>query len=197
MEAMHTAADVNTSDLEQFLRQAVREAEERLEGFDSEIAELDAKRSELLSYRTRLIALIKASRALLADVNSTDDDSLDRIAEGGVDVSKPRVPPLPQPAGMTRGVAEDSSVYRVGLILRDAQNPMSREEIIAEYKRRGWVDAKWKDPESSLTQAMRRAAEYGWATREAGTWTFTTTQPPVTTDAESGIGDDEQSEGSD
>lgn len=89
-------------------------------------------------------------------------------------------PPLPQPRNLTRRVSPDSSPYRVGIILRDANHPMTRGEIIGQYLARGWADPKWTgDPSNNISQAIRRAVEYGWAQPLPGERkVFITTQTP-------------------
>lgn len=102
-------------------------------------------------------------------------------------------PPLPQPRTLTRRVSPESSPYRVGIIMRSAQRPMPRDEIIEQYLSRGWADPKWTgDPTNNISQAIRRAVKYGWAQPVPGERKlFVTTQTP---DGRPAVGDTPEDE---
>lgn len=73
--------------------------------------------------------------------------------------------PLPKAAGLKREADPESSVYRAALALRAAGRGVRVEYVLRVFREMGWVEGTWRDPRANVAQAVRRAVEYGWATR--------------------------------
>lgn len=179
---MGTNPEPNRSVFEQALDAAERERD----GVRAEIATLRERLDTLAARDANLSQTVKGLCAILgrqseghgaekpeAAVPSGPLIAADAHGARAADASPQQVhdgashesfPPLPQPSMLSRRVAPDSSPYRVGVILSQAQGAMPREAIIHEYLRRGWSDPKWQgDPANNISQAIRRAVKYGWA----------------------------------
>lgn len=153
---------------------ALTAAEQELASVTTRLHALDEQRDKLVAQQNRL----KLAVQVLADLVPAAP------AQGALELQLGTVPPLPQPPNMRRGIAETSSVYRVGLILRDKQRPMHVTDLVEEFESRGWVEPAWVSDavRGNVHQAARRAVQAGWATPVPDrASTYVTTQAPVDT----------------
>jgi len=147
-----------------------------------EIANVEATLARLRTREAALNAMVHALHSVLPEAEMTVEreelESADIATSGvGPAASARTSAPLPRPSTLSRRPSESSSPYRVGLILRDQNQPMTRQQIIDEYRVREWFKPDWKDPEANLVQAIRRAVTYGWAEQVPGRKsTYVTTQ---------------------
>lgn len=111
-----------------------------------------AEANEVPPATTTTTTAVETTWTTPPEVPGRSDDAVDIVYD----------PPFPKPPGLSR-VSTKTSPYRIALILRSTGEVMSRDELMAEYRRQGWIKENWSDPEGAMTQAIRRAVEYGWA----------------------------------
>lgn len=172
---------MDTNPNESVLREALRAARAQLDAVRAQNARLAAELDEHRGLEANLAQAVSSLQAILGPEKPDEPESVELVeahtSEREADAASDQVvrtvvdgavspgPLLPQPTTLSRRVSPTSSPYRMGLILRDTQRPMTRDEAVIEYVRRGWVEDKWGDPEGAMTQALRRAVGYGWARR--------------------------------
>lgn len=190
-------------------KQALEAANAQRDTVRDEMAGLTERLDTLKDLDANLSQTITSLQAILAPTEEDEEDTTtpslaepsetpvavrpinEHLLRGGdgEDTAEHEGPPLPQPPMMSRRVSPDTSPYRVGIILRDHQEPMKRDWIIQEYESRGWLDPKWQgDPTNNISQAIRRAVKYGWARQLPNErHVYVTTQTP---DGHTVAGDD-------
>lgn len=163
-------------------RSTIEVAMSERHAIQQEIANAEEILAKLRTREAALNAMVHALHSVLPEAEMAVESEVLEVANaasGGFEavVSPRTLDPLPQPSSLSRRPSENSSPYRVGLILRDRSQPMTRQQIIDEYRERDWFKADWKDPEANLVQAIRRAVTYGWAKQVPGLKsTYVTTQ---------------------
>jgi hypothetical protein len=146
------------------LQQALGIAEQQLAVAERE---LHAARGRVSRLRDAVFSI----RSLLTEQESGADQG--ELFQGeGEHVSQPHRMRVGDTQGERHITGQElSTTDKAVAILADAGQPLPMSAIRAEWKRRGWVDARWKTPDSAITMAVHRAKKAGKVDRMLdGTW---------------------------
>ncbi|WOX23348.1 hypothetical protein [Streptomyces solicathayae] len=153
----------------QALRRALGVAQRQLAEAESELREVQERVHNLRSVVYGLKQIFEPGDSVRSHEGRQADGAATPVS--GTAVS----------ASLSRRDAPSLSLRRAAQVLLDSGRPMRMQEIVDEWRRRGWVDPTWKAPKSAINMTYQRALRAGLVDRMPDrSWVAST---PVYTDA--------------